>query len=265
MATLLRPDGCELHWEAQGEGPLVVISHLHYSPPSLLAGLVDDLAADHRVLTYHLRGMGGSSRTGPYELITDAEDLAAVVETAGPPGIAVALGDGCNRAVRVAAERPDLISRVLVPGPAVFGAPPDRDWTDQGLASSRPVLMALVQLLETDYRAALWSMLQHGNPDLDEERVRERVDAIVDYCPREAAAARVRAWVADDAWAEAKAVGDRLWLFTHGRNPWFGEARPEEIRQLLPDAHWESLADGPFDRPDLTAAALRRISSVEAG
>lgn len=264
MPRIERPDGAELHWEQRGEGPLVVIAQIGYAPPSRLEPLITDLAVDRRVVTYHPRGTGESSRTEPYEIETDAFDLAAVVEAAGPPAVVVALADGCNRAVRAAAERPDLITHVLAPGPPVFGRPPDPERSGDGLAASPPVLVAFLQLLETDYRAALNTMIKNGNPGIDEEGIRVRVDAIAGFSSHEATAARMRAWIADDAWAPAAALGERLWVLSHGRNPWFGDVG-ELARELLPDAHIELIEDGPFDRPDLTAAAVRRLTAVQAG
>ena len=43
-------------------------------------GLIDDLVTDHRVVTYDLRGSGQSTRQGPYDVDTDAADLAALIE-----------------------------------------------------------------------------------------------------------------------------------------------------------------------------------------
>ena len=34
------------------------------------------------MVTYDLRGIGGSSPQGPYDIATDADDLAAVIEEA---------------------------------------------------------------------------------------------------------------------------------------------------------------------------------------
>src|SRR5688572_30062293 len=134
-------DGLDLHWEERGaaDGPLLVVS-MHFSaPPSVFEGLWADLGRDHRVVTYDLRGVGASTREGPYKIERDAADLGAVVEAAGGgPATVVAFGDGANRAVRVAAERPDLVRTVV--GPA--GNPLGRLAAEggSGLASSVGVL-----------------------------------------------------------------------------------------------------------------------------
>ena len=70
-------------------------------------GLIALLAEDHRVVTYDPRGTGRSIAAGARTTIeTDARDLAALVEAAGPPAVVVGMGDGSNRAVHAAAARP---------------------------------------------------------------------------------------------------------------------------------------------------------------
>ncbi|MGH2782686.1 MAG: alpha/beta fold hydrolase, partial [Thermoleophilaceae bacterium] len=144
MPRLRRPDGAEIEWRVEGEeGPLVAIANLAFLLPLACRRIAEELATDHRVLTYDLRGTGGSSRTGPYEMASDAADLAAVVEEAGGDALAIALGDGAPRAVRAAAERPDLIHTVAISGELPLGAvtePGERD----ALAASPAVLDALL-------------------------------------------------------------------------------------------------------------------------
>jgi pimeloyl-ACP methyl ester carboxylesterase len=259
MPLLRRPDGAEIFWEERGEGPLVVMATQFFGYPELLEGLTDDLVADHRVVTYHLRGTGRSTRTGPYDMPTDAADLCALTDEVEGPAVIVAMGDGANRAVRAAAARPDLVRDVVSPG----GNPLGRNATrgTEALAASESVLEALVGLLDTDYRAALRTMVDTANPQLDEESRRERVDRTVDHCPHEAAAPRLRAWIDDDAGDEARALGDRLWILEHGKNPWFPIEVVRQTRELLPEAHVEEVVDGPLSRPDITAAVVRGLTS----
>jgi pimeloyl-ACP methyl ester carboxylesterase len=253
-------DGIELHVEQRGAGPPVVLANQFFGHPELYAPLLDDLARDHRAIAYDLRGTGRSTRRGPYDLATDARDLACLLrEAAGAPAVVVAVGDGCNRAVRTASEHPELVAAVVSPGGNPIGLRASEG--TEGLAASRPVLDALLQLLETDYRTGLRAMLEKANPEMDEGALRARVAATAAHCPAEAAVPRMHAWVADDASDQARALGDRLWLLEHGRNLWFGLDAAMRTRELLPEAHVEQVPDGPFARPDLTAALVRDLTA----
>jgi pimeloyl-ACP methyl ester carboxylesterase len=80
-----------LHIEARGRGPAVVFSHGFGRTGGTWAGQADALAGDHHVVTWDLRGHGGSEiPPGPYTREDALADLAAVVEAAmaeggGPP------------------------------------------------------------------------------------------------------------------------------------------------------------------------------------
>src|SRR3954468_10437648 len=96
MPTVPAPDGGAAHVETRGGGPLVVVAFGLWAPPDALIALRDELAADHRVLTYDLRGTGRSERRGPYDLATDVADLADIVAARAPPATFVAAGGGLN-------------------------------------------------------------------------------------------------------------------------------------------------------------------------
>jgi pimeloyl-ACP methyl ester carboxylesterase len=262
MPQLKRPDGIELHWEEQGEGPLVVFATQFFGHPSVFAKLIADLAADHRVVTYDIRGTGDSTRDGPYDIETDAADLAALIEeVGGPAAVVVGMGDGTNRAVKVAAKGSELVGAILTPG----GNPVGREASQgsEALVDSPSVIEALVGMIETDYRAALRTIIAGANPQLSEEQARERVARVVDYCAQDVGAARLRAWIDDDPREEAVAVGGRLWILSNSQedNPWFTAPALDRTRELLPEAHIEEIEDGPVSRPELTASIVRRIAT----
>ena len=261
VAFVSRHEGVDLYWQEQGDGPLVVLALPFFGPPESFSPLSSALAEENRVVTYHLRGTGRSTRRGPYDLETDAADLAAVVEDAGDGAVLVAAADGCDRAVMAAVLRPDLLTGVVCAG----GSPVGRiaaQGTDS-LAGSDSVIEALTSLIETDYRAALHAMLEPSNPQLDDEGLRERISSTVDYCPHEAAMPRFRSWVGDDVTDAAKDLGDRLWILEHGRNPWFPIEVARRAQELLPEAHIEKVDDGPLSRPDLTVTTVRRITAAQ--
>jgi hypothetical protein len=90
MAHLSRPDGIDIHYEERGEGPAVFLAHNPVmSMPSVFERLVADLARDHRVVTWDPRGVGQSTRRGPYDGPTDTDDMAALVEEIGQSGVMI--------------------------------------------------------------------------------------------------------------------------------------------------------------------------------
>jgi pimeloyl-ACP methyl ester carboxylesterase len=259
MPLLRRPDEAELEWRIDGDdGPLVAIATMALHPPAPCRGIVGELAVDHRVLTYDLRGTGGSSRTGPYDMQTDAADLAGAVEAAGGDALAIGLGDGAPRAVRAAADRPDLIHTVVISGELPLG-PMRGPEGQEALANSPAVLDAMLELLEADYRTGLRSILTSGG-DSEWQRLalRDRLDAIEAHCPSEVAVPRMRAWINDDSLEEGRSLGDRLWYLHYPGNAWF-RATLDGIRQHLPDARFEAVSEGVISRPEENAAAIRSI------
>jgi pimeloyl-ACP methyl ester carboxylesterase len=260
MATLARPDGVEIHWEVQGSGPAVLIAHqVLWSYPQVYADLIRDLSADHRVVTYDPRGCGASSPRGPYDAETDAGDLLAVVEAAGGDAVALAVGYGYNLAVRVAARRPDLISVLLTVQPAAAALLPRSELRESGLlAASDSVIEMLMQMMSTDPRTALRTVLAATNPDFDADRLKERLDRVSEYVSADAARERAAAWLADDPSEHARAIGDRLLIVHSGdAEPLFEGQLAARVEELYPEARIEQLPGGPISRPDLHAARIR--------
>jgi pimeloyl-ACP methyl ester carboxylesterase len=263
MPSTKLPDGVEIHWYQRGEGPLVVISNQFFSESWVFEGLIAMLAEGHRVVTYDPRGTGRSSRQRPYDIQTDAGDLNAVIEAAGPPAVVIGMGDGSNRAVHAAAVRPDLFDAVVCAAGNPVGASAV-EGTD-GLAGSESVLQALMSMMETDYRGALRTMIGTANPTFDEETVRARVNSTCENCPQDVAVERMRSWIADDAVESARALGDRLWVLDSGGNPWFPIEVTRRSRVLIPDAHIQEVEDGALSRPDITVDVVRGLTDAGAG
>ena len=267
MPTIERPDGIELFWEGEGEGPLVVYASYWSVYPPMYAALTEDLSLDHHVVRYDDRGIGQSTRSGPYDMETSSEDLASVIEAAGGPAVVVCTADGANRAARALASHPDLITAMV----GVGGAPIGRDsFADSdALAASDVVVEALLRQVEADYRGALRGILTATNQQMSEAELRDRVAAQVEHCPPEAALARMGAWVADEPIEYSRAAGDRLWIAVSENlgGGWFpsGAELADRVRQTLPKARLVEVDDGFVSRPDQTAAIVRRITGTGAG
>jgi pimeloyl-ACP methyl ester carboxylesterase len=260
MPVIHRPDGAQLHWEERGDGPTVVVANQFFAPLSVFGRLMDMLAERHHLITYDPRGIGSSSAHGPYNVETDALDLAALIEeTCDEPVPIATMGDGSNRAVRLAADRPELVQAVV----CVSGNPISRVAGEggEGLAASDSVIEALLSMMETDYRGALRTMIATANPDLDDDTVRARVTASAERCPQEAAAPRMRSWVEDEALPRARAIGDRLWILEDGTNLWFVETA-KRTAELLPEAHVHAVENGAISRPDIATSYIEAITGV---
>jgi pimeloyl-ACP methyl ester carboxylesterase len=264
VTKVKRPDGAEIHWEARGEGPTVLIAHhTLWSFPWVYEDLITDLAHDREVVLYDPRGCGQSSRGGPFDLETDAGDVEAVIEAAGEAAVVLAVGDGLNRSARVAAARPDLIAAVLAVVPGTAAVLPRTELQGSGvIAASDSVIEMLLQMLSTDPRAALRSLVTMLNPDFGEAEVRERVDRVADYVSPEAAVGRARAWLADDLSPVVNALGDRVSILHGGPDPLFEGALDDRVTELFPEARLEAVADGPITRPDLAAALVRALAAT---
>ena len=217
MPTLARPDGAHLHWEETGEGPALLVCNTFNL--THLDALVEHLAGERRVITYDPRGLGRSSRGGPYDLDTGVDDLAALLEETGPVAVALGIGDGSHRAIRTAVRRPDLIDRVAFTSSAL-GVSEVTDDTG-GFSGSVQVLSALMGLMRRDYRSGLRSMVS-GSAGLDNEpAMRERVEELVESVPQEAALGYLEAWIRADSHDEARDLGSRLTVLAYPGNYWF--------------------------------------------
>ena len=176
---LSRPDGVDIHWEERGEGPLVVLAPFIAHHPSAFADLIADLTRDHRVVRYDARGTGESTRAGPHDIETNAADLAAVIERAGPPAVVVTGGDGLNLGLRVAAQRLDHIRALVGVGVvSPVGFKGLQTQTD-ALMTSDSVMEMIIEQLQRDYRGALRAIVPLANQQMSEDEVRARVDAQV--------------------------------------------------------------------------------------
>jgi len=116
--TLQRPGGT-LAYDEQGEGPLAILvpglgdlrQEYRYLAPRLAA-------AGYRVVTLDLRGHGGSSVGWPsYAAAAFEDDLAALVaHLGGGPAVIVGNSFAADPAARLAANRPELVSKLVLVG-----------------------------------------------------------------------------------------------------------------------------------------------------
>jgi pimeloyl-ACP methyl ester carboxylesterase len=260
MAHLSRPDGIDIYYEERGEGPAVFLAHSPgMSMPSVFEGLHADLARDHRVVTCDPRGVGQSTRRGPYDISTDTDDMAALVQEVGQSGVMVSTGLNPVPPM-LGAKRPELTDAVVLAG----GIPrfrPARAAQSEGMLGSESVAEAVLQLARTDHRSFVRMVVAASNPQMSEAEIAERVDAQVAYCPWDALLERTEFLLADESFDETgPMLGSRLWIID-----WQPEGAPLDTvanaNELLPDAHIVAAEDGPISRPDITADAIRKITA----
>lgn len=250
MPHLTRPGGAEIYWEEAGDGPAVVVCNtFNLSPVDTLTEL---LAPTRRVVTYEPRGTGRSTPTGPYDMQTGAGDLEALLEATGPAAVALGIGDGAHRAVRVAASRPDLIAHAVITSTGLGGT------SARGFSGSTEVLEALMSLMRRDYRSGLRSIVAGAGHSDESERA--RVEELAAAIPKEAAVGYIDAWIATDSHEAALALGPRLTILAYAGNAWFPLEMFEDMNLSLPESRYELLADGPMNRPELTAELLLSVT-----
>lgn len=115
----LNVNGTSLFYEASGTGPVVVLVS---GGGTLDRRMWDeqfvDLAADHRVIRYDIRGIGRSARPeGPF---SHSDDLAALLRElrTGPVDL-VGLSFGAAIALDYALEHPESVDRLVLASPGL--------------------------------------------------------------------------------------------------------------------------------------------------
>ncbi len=176
----------------------------------------------------------------------------------------LAIADSANRAVRVAAQRPDLVAAVATFGAAPFARAQFEG--EEGMVASDQVVGAFLEMVERSYPSAMRTFMEATNPQMSEDELRERVATQVEFSEPDAAAQRLREWIEDDPRAEARALGDRLWILAVGRvaGAWMPPADVVEriTAQTLPHADVIEVESGPISAPRETADVIRRISGA---
>ncbi len=117
---LHRPEG-RLAYDVSGEGPLVIclpgMGDIRSTYRFLTPALVD---AGFRVATMDLRGHGDSDATfSSYDDEAAAGDLVALAQELGGQAIVAGSSMGAGAAVIAAAQRPDLVTGLVLFGPFV--------------------------------------------------------------------------------------------------------------------------------------------------
>ena len=118
---LSRADG-RIAYDVAGDGPLVILVPGMGDIRSTFRLLAPELrAAGYRVALTDLRGHGDSDTDfAAYGDAETADDLTALIEELGGPAVAIGNSMGAGAAALAAAQRPDLISGLVLIGLVLF-------------------------------------------------------------------------------------------------------------------------------------------------
>jgi pimeloyl-ACP methyl ester carboxylesterase len=124
-------DGIEYAYRDVGSGeiPIVLLQHFRGNLDNWDPALIDDLAAEHRVVTFDNRGVAGSSGLTPNTIEAMARDAIAFVDAIGFKEVdLLGFSIGSFVAQEIALIRPDLLRRVVLASSAPQGAEGMHGW-----------------------------------------------------------------------------------------------------------------------------------------
>jgi DNA-binding SARP family transcriptional activator/pimeloyl-ACP methyl ester carboxylesterase len=140
-----RRNGARLTYSETGRGrhTIILLNPLIYSP-ALLQPIIDEFCHEYRIVTIAPRGSGQSDpMPRPYSWQDRADDVCAVIKALGAgPVTGVGVSRGSNLLLRVAAEHPALIARLVLLGTPVDDAGPESPFP-RAREAVRPIQDAL--------------------------------------------------------------------------------------------------------------------------
>ena len=85
---LLDRNGVRIQYEVRGQGPVVLLSHGYSATAQMWRGQHDALSRDHTLVTWDMRGHGGSDTPddpAAYSAEATIDDMAAILDAVGAP------------------------------------------------------------------------------------------------------------------------------------------------------------------------------------
>jgi pimeloyl-ACP methyl ester carboxylesterase len=114
MMGSVRSDGCDLHYEEEGQGVPILLIHPSGATASTWGSATQELGRIGRVLAYDRRGYACSGGDPVRLVSTHTADAAAILESLGtPPAVVVGTSAGAAIAIDLAVRRPDLVRVVI--------------------------------------------------------------------------------------------------------------------------------------------------------
>jgi pimeloyl-ACP methyl ester carboxylesterase len=120
MQTVTSKDGTKIAYKKSGKGPPVILvggALVNHSADLELAEL---LARQLSVYSYDRRGRGKSTDTGPYSVLREIEDIAALIDVAGGSAAIYGISSGAALALEAASALGNKVAKL-----AIYEAPYD--------------------------------------------------------------------------------------------------------------------------------------------
>jgi pimeloyl-ACP methyl ester carboxylesterase len=244
-------------WAEAGDGPPVVALPAWLSDLEVIASgrgprswLFDRLSARCRLVLYDRAGTGLSRPSTPDSSLDYAvEELAAVVDAAGPPVVLLAISQAGPVALRFAAERPESVSGLVLYG--TYASGPEA-------FPNKEIQRSLVSLVRAHWGLGSNVLADFYQPGARREVVAHIARLMRDSAPADVAADLLAAVYEADA-SEVLGDIDAPALVLHYRGDRvvpFGAG--EAIAAQLPQSSFTAL-DGAYHLPDV--ADLDRIEA----
>jgi 3-oxoadipate enol-lactonase len=124
-SRVVEVDGGRLAYDMAGRGPTVVLVHGGLVDRRLWDDQFRDLARDHRVIRYDLRGLGQSSRSTGFSYVEDLHRLMIGLRVERATLVGLSLGGGI--VTDYALEHPERVAALVLVGSSLRGVdlPPD--------------------------------------------------------------------------------------------------------------------------------------------
>ena len=114
MTGSVTSDGCDLYYEAEGDGVPILLVHPAGSTASTWGRAADELTRVGQVIAYDRRGYGRSGGATPRSMSTHTADAAAILAHLGAaPAVVVGTSAGAAIAVDLAVRHPELVRVVI--------------------------------------------------------------------------------------------------------------------------------------------------------
>ena len=113
----IRANSIDIHYEAEGEGPPVILLHGNGEDHKIFDRLVDQLKKEHEVFSLDSRGHGESSKVDHFhysDMVSDVEAFIKELKINKP--LLYGFSDGGIIGLMLAAEHPELLSGLIASG-----------------------------------------------------------------------------------------------------------------------------------------------------